>query len=62
MYETIGTAPLRGAGDGARLPAAPLGGVGLQVDGVGGAGLQLLDVVAEGVFTDGLLQLSTVGL
>lgn len=54
------TAPLCCGGDGAGLLAAPQGGVGLQVDGVGGGCFQVGHLVVEGGLADGLLQLGAV--
>lgn len=54
------TAPLCCGGDGAGLLAAPQGGVGLQVDGVGGGCFQVGHLVVEGGLADSLLQLGAV--
>lgn len=56
------TSAQRGGGDGAGLLAPPQSRVGLQVDGVGGGSFQVVELVSEGGFTDGLLQLCAVRL
>lgn len=54
------TPPFCCGSDGAGLLAAPQGGVGFQVDGVGGGCLQVGHLVAEGGLADSFLQLGAV--
>lgn len=54
------TAPLCCGGDGVGLLASSQSRIRLQVDGVGGGCFQVVDLVSEGVLTDGLLQLCAV--
>ncbi len=56
------TSPLCCGGDGAGLLASSQSRISLQVDGVGGGCLQVVDLVSEGRLTDGFLQLRTVRL
>lgn len=49
------TAPLCRGGDGAGLLASSQSRIRLQVDGVGGGRVQVIDLVSEGGLTDSLL-------